>query len=171
MRIIITGGPCTGKSTILDQIKTYRGIHGPIVPEVARGVFERLKLYEPEKIEDRDFTQRLIESIQIKNWHENPKGIFDRGLPDEFAYRLFHNMGGRTTLWNKCWGPIRYDKVFFLPYWPEIYATDDIRKETPEEAERLEMLIHQSYFACGYTPIEVPIGPVEERVNFILNNI
>jgi predicted ATPase len=184
MRIAITGPPGCGKSSVIDfirdnqyhtfQPKPYEEDSAfVLVPEVARNTFAFLEQYEPEKMKDFVFRQQLLETLQLMNWIDNPHAIFDRGLPDEYAYRAY--FGNSSTeamqlLWSKC-RQHKYDKVFIFPFWEDIYKQDDVRKETPAEAKRLETFLMQSYIACGYQPIEVPKDSVENRVDFIYNNL
>jgi predicted ATPase len=170
MRIVITGPPCSGKSSLIDFIdqNQYKGTKETfeLVPEVARETFSFLEKHEPEKMEDFTFRQQLLETLQIWNFVNNEHAIFDRGLPDEFAYRVFFGETKNTTIWNKC-RQFKYDMVFILPFWHEIYEQDEIRKETVEEAQKLEMLLTHSYISCGYNPILVPKVSIEERIDFI----
>lgn len=168
MRTIITGGPGTGKTSLLK----YFGERGyTIVPEVARDLFAALKLYHPEQLGDRNFVQNAIEAIHLRNYHVYQEhAIFDRGLPDEHAYRAFYEISDQG-LWERCYKTVRYDQVFILPFWPEIYEMDDVRSETIEQAEHLDFLTRQSYIACGYDFIEVPKMDLTARANFIRDNL
>lgn len=176
MRVVITGPPCSGKSSLIDALRENQADPNTesrgftFVPEVARETFSFLKEYEPEKVADKAMFQPLFETLQLKNWSENDNAVFDRGLPDEFAYRIHFGSTENTVLWNKCM-KYRYDKVFFLPYWPEIYKQDSIRTEDAEEAKRLDTLTWHAYNACCYKIINVPKASVEERVQFILSNL
>jgi predicted ATPase len=164
MRYVITGGPGSGKSSLLRELSV--GNHSNFVPEIARDLFKILNKYEPEKLKDRAFVQNYIETTHIKNWVENPFGIFDRGLPDEIGYRKFFGEPISENLKKNCRN-LRYDKVFFLPFWEEIFINDEQRKETLEQAKTLEMLISLAYEDVGYELIIVPKISVYDRVSFV----
>ncbi len=168
MKYVLTGGPCTGKTTLLEAIAKHTKYR--VVPEIARGFFSHLSENEPEKLKDRDFIQKYIETQHIRNWDNNKNCFFDRGLPDEIAYRSFFNADLTPTLLQKCLR-YRYDKVFLLPFWGKIYENDEVRKESIYEAELLEKSINIAYYSLGYNIVKVPIGPLDERLNFILKHI
>ena len=63
---------------------------------------------------------------------------------------------------------MRFEKVFFLPVWPEIHSLDKQRMETLEECYEVEEHLKAAYTELGYECIEVPPSSVEERVAFIL---
>lgn len=70
---------------------------------------------------------------------------------------------GKNLLYNK--------KVFILPPWKEIYQTDSERKQTWEEAIFTFTKMKETYLKYDYKLIEVPQDTIQNRVNFILNNI
>ncbi len=67
--------------------------------------------------------------------------------------------------------PLRYYFVFILPPWEEIYATDNERKQTFEEAIDVFRRLEEEYMSCGYEVVEVPCISVEERALFVLDRI
>jgi len=161
MRIVLSGAPGTGKSSV------FRKIHYiDKIPEVARGWLTLISSEALNKSYDRDFVQNLIEITEIKNWIENTHGIFDRGLVDEVAYRRFFDMEVSEELKERC-RKYRYDKMFLFPYWQEIYQTDDVRQESKEEAILIHHLIVEAYTEFGYELIEVPKVSLRERLLFI----
>jgi len=64
----------------------------------------------------------------------------------------------------------KYDQVFILPPWKEIYTTDSERYESFEQASAIYHNLLKTYTDYGYQTIEVPEASVLERVNFILKN-
>ena len=90
-RIVITGGPCSGKSTIMDSMRLVDGLH--CVPEVATIIIGQLGI-KPKKGFNKKFqrlvhsTQRLFESTSIQYAViDGKRGIlFDRGTVDGAAY-------------------------------------------------------------------------------------
>ena len=168
MRVVITGGPCSGKSSIIKALS--RGGYN-VVPEIARSLFMVLKTFNSRKLEDRSFIQDYIETTHLKNWIENQDAFFDRGLPDEIGYRDFFGEPVPSDLWDNC-EKVRYDLVFFLPFWDEIYENDTERNETRAEAQDLHNKLLFAYDKIlRYKYIMVPKLPVEERVKFILNHV
>ena len=188
MRVVFTGSPCSGKSTVFEQMLTS----GRVFPELARDWLSHFEKHEPKKhpSSDRDFFQKFIESQHKKNYLEvdfnivntlrnqvSRVHIYDRGLVDEIAYRKkFSVQQGREDLIRECKQKYRYDLVFFFPYWEEIYQCDSIRKERPEEALELMSYLQQAYHSCDYKESNenlfvVPFTTIEERVKFIREKI
>jgi len=180
MRIVFTGGPCTGKSTTFDAFKEMTSDTGycEYVPELARVWLKHFEKYEPEKHPsvNREFFQNFLETLHKSNWvgaKENGivDTIYDRGLPDEIAYRIFFGMEDNSGLYIDCQDTFTYDKVFFFPFWDEIYQIDEVRTESLRDAAAIEFNLRRAYENCGYEVIEVPFGTIEERVNFIKEKI
>lgn len=174
-RVVITGGPCSGKTSLIDAISEQKQINEVLwadynlIPEIARPILQFMREYEPEKLEG-EYLQEVIETLQLKSWVDNKEAIFDRGLPDQIAYRQFLDLSLPLHVINRC-NKYRYDKVFYLPYWPEIYKSDEVRKETPEEAKAISWLIKSAYNICGYKVIDLPKVSIIDRVTFIYDNI
>jgi predicted ATPase len=171
-RIVLTGGPGAGKTSII-KLLSERGFN--IVPEPARTLIEDYEKNSPHlhpklSKENRLFFQKAIENITIKDWFENKTGFFDRSILDEIGYRNRYSININSEL-DKAAKLYRYDKVFIFPFWKEIYKTDDVRHETPEEAEIVGKYLHGAYVSYGYSPIIVPKNDPETRLQFILDNI
>lgn len=90
-RIVITGGPCSGKTTIMDSMRLVDDLR--CVPEVATIVIGQLGI-KPKKGFNKKFqrfvhsTQRLFEttSIQYAAIEGKRAILFDRGTVDGAAY-------------------------------------------------------------------------------------
>jgi predicted ATPase len=66
----------------------------------------------------------------------------------------------------------RHNKsVFIMPPWQEIYQNDLERKQDFQEAIDTYHCVAKAYTDTGYSLIEVPKAPTEERITFILNTI
>lgn len=175
MRVIFTGPPGSGKSSVFNHFE--KDYFYSTSPEVAREWIDWFKKHEPYNLpwNNREYFQSLIETHQIKAWIKNGDSkkvplIFDRGLPDEVGYRKFLGMECPQRLLDNC-QKYRYDKVFYFPFWEEIYTQDETRIETVEQAEEIDMLLREGYAACGYELIEVPKESITERIVFIINNL
>ena len=66
----------------------------------------------------------------------------------------------------------RYNKhVFLFKGWEEIYTNDDERKMSYALAESFGENIMKIYKRLGYSTIDVPFMPAEERASFIIDSI
>ena len=67
---------------------------------------------------------------------------------------------------------LRYNtKVFYTPIWEEIYTKDKERRESLEQAKKIEENLISCYSLHNYQLIKIPIGNIEKRVKFILSKI
>ncbi|HID55623.1 TPA: hypothetical protein EYP37_03775 [Candidatus Poribacteria bacterium] len=165
MKVVITGGPSSGKSTLIKEL-SRRGF--VTVPEAATIVIKN-GLHHPTA--DPVSFQREVLSLQIRLEREaEGKGagiIFcDRGIYDGLAYLRFYGVPESVIRLPPNW---RYDAVFYLEQLP--YVKDEIRFETPEEARRISDLLWKVYRELGYDPINVPAMEVERRADFVLNRL
>jgi predicted ATPase len=58
-----------------------------------------------------------------------------------------------------------------MPPWEEIYISDNERYENFEQALAIHNHLEKTYKKLNYSIIEVPIGSINERTDFILNKI
>lgn len=170
-RVVITGGPSTGKTSLI-QALNQKGFE--TFNEVARKVIKQQLDLNSNKVPWDDVTgfSKLVLIDQINDFQSATEGInfFDRGIPDLTGYM---NHGSRTLFSEliKAEKEFIYDKVFLLPPWQEIYENDNERRESYEGAKLIYEALKNAYTKSGYSPIIVPQLSLEERVEFILNHI
>lgn len=171
-RVVITGGPGTGKSTILQNIG-HRGY--PCHVEVSRAVIKEELARGSELLPWRDltgFSDKVFQG-QIAQYHEADEGKFnfyDRGMIDVIAYlkKDFHPTEALEELVNHY--PY-HEKIFLTPPWPEIYAQDTERREDFVAMQAIHEALVQAYQYFNYTVVEVPKLNTGERANFVLRNL
>ena len=171
-KIVLIGGPATGKTTILKALKE-KGFH--CFEEVSREItlnaqkkgIEQLFLTNPLL-----FSEMLLEGRE-KQYHDAEKStesiiFFDRGIPDIKAYLEFFNTKYPPIFSKKCIS-YKYDFIFHFSPWETIYKTDNERYESFEESVLIDKFIVKTYTDLGYKIINIPFGKLEERVQFIVN--
>ena len=172
MRVILTGGPGSGKSTIIDELEK---LGYKVIPEPARTLIAHYEKHSPElhpklSKENRKIFQVAIENKNYEDFNTNQYGFFDRSILDEVGYRNRFKIEITAELDTFCKNN-RYDMVFFFPFWKEIYKTDDVRHETPAEAENVSKFIFNAYAKYKYDPLIVPKTSISNRLDYIINNI
>jgi len=163
-KIVLTGGPCCGKTTTINELRK-RGHQ--VLDEIARVVIEEGN-YHPSKglIE---FQQEILRRQLLQEQQASGITFLDRSALDGLAYSNFF-IKETPSFYSNHDFKNRYDVVFTLDRFS--LKNDGIRVEaSDEEARGIHNMINQTYSAHGYNPIQVPIMPIEERVNFILNSI
>ncbi len=171
MRIVLTGSPGSGKTSIIEKLEKLGHI---VVPEPARTLISSYQLNSPELLphlssDNRKLFQYRIEKLTIDNYSSFDNAYFDRSILDEIGYRNRYKIDISDYLHDFIIKN-KYDKVFFFPFWKEIYKTDDVRKEDTTEAELIGKHLYDAYCNYGYSPIIVPKFGIEDRLKFILEN-
>lgn len=194
-RVVLTGGPGSGKTTVLENIvRVYesQGIKVIVVPETATEVINAgVKGFGDEPIDMIDF-QELIMRLQLakeavydravqmyldKYPDKDVLVVYDRGTIDNTAYinrdefdivldRL-GNVKNYSELMNK------YDLVLNLVGRKDFYTTENnkARSENVNEAlERGERTL-KSWFGHDKIKIIMPKDAVEDKINETLNYI
>jgi len=172
--IVITGGPGTGKTTIIDTLieqgyACFPEISREITLEAKKQGFEQLFLEKPLL-----FSELLLEGRKKQHQKaitDQSEIVFlDRGIPDILAY--MHYIGDSyPSFFDHACKEHQYSKVFVLPPWEEIYESDEARYENFEQAKLIFNHLMETYLSYGYQLTEVPRGTVEERIQFILNQL
>lgn len=173
-RIVITGGPGSGKTVLIHYLEKegYRVKHEisrDVILEAQRQGIEQLFLEDPIL-----FSKKLLEG-RLKQFHESnsfadPILFYDRGMPDVTAYMDFVETHYPENFSETC-NKYRYDEIFVLPPWQAIYKQDNERYESFEQAEKIFYFLKKGYENYGYKIHEVPVGPIKNRVEYILNQL
>lgn len=173
---VITGGPGVGKTTLLNAL----GKQGfSVVMEDARRIIQEQIQNDGEGVpwKNKIYYAQLMLAASLETYQrtidETSSNIvfFDRGILDTICYMKMENIPITEEMNNLVCAHTYNRKVFILPPWEEIYATDNERKQTWEEAVLTFDKMKQTYLEYGYEVIEVPKNSVECRCEFILRHI
>ena len=176
-KIVITGGPGSGKSTLIELLEMYGYF---CFKEFSRSLIQKTKNEGKEnyfKSKPLEFsrliwkkrTEQLIEANEMEFKKDKPFVFFDRGIHDVIAYLDFI----RQSYIHNEFRPENntYEIAILLPPWEEIYINDFQRLESFEEANGLYHQIKKTYKAFNIPIIEIPIGTAEDRILNILELI
>jgi len=180
-RIVITGGPGTGKTAVIDALATqghycFQEIIRSMTLEAKKqGGVNQLDTNPLAFVQDsKAFNTELLQGRlqQFKKATELVKELFfyDRGLPDVLAYMDYFKQPYGADFTKTCEANL-YDQVFILPPWKAIYVQDSERLESYEQATEIHHCLVKTYTSLGYEMIEVPFANVTERVQFMCANI
>lgn len=170
---VITGGPSSGKSKLIDAL-SFRGFS--VRPEAARIYIDEqmsrgLSLAQIRK--DEQAFQLTVLQMKIaaeaaaeKKLSENL--FWERGIPDSIAYLEQCGADAETARKASIRG---YYKQIFLLDRPPPYEFDYARTESESQAAQIHDRLRRTYEELGYEVIVVPVLPISERADFILKGI
>ena len=173
-RIVLTGGPGTGKTTLINELekKGFTCLHEvsrEVIKKAQQEGIEQLFLTDPILFSERLLKGRLQQFNEAKSYQKEFL-FYDRGLPDVTAYMDYFGTTYPGNFTKSCMDN-QYDTVFLLPPWKKIYKQDNERYENFEEAKKIHEALLKGYENYGYDVQLVPIGTVKERIAFILDNL
>jgi predicted ATPase len=167
---VITGAPCSGKTTLIDQLAD-RGFR--TVPETGRQYIER-EMTRGRTIdeirEDEAALARGIRDMQLGIEHRlraNDVAFLDRAFPDCLAFCRVVGLDPNQIL-AECFHH-RYASVFVLDRLP--VQQDGVRTEDDATAGFLDEWLARDYNALGYRVVRVPVLSPEERLAFVLERL
>lgn len=171
---ILTGGPGSGKTSVLNALGQLGFL---TIPEVGRKIIQEQQLIGGNALHtgDRDAFLELMLRYSLQDYQrmrqERTAVFFDRGIPDLYAYaktfchKEHPSVNDAVEQYQYC------QTVFLFPPWEGIYTNDKERQQDFKEAMKTYVALKEGYQYCGYTLIDVPLLPVEGRVNFILKHL
>lgn len=198
-KIVLTGGPCAGKTTVIEFVKEKLikdGYYVIVVPETAAELIRNG--IKPN--DDRNHTLRFQELVLetqarkekiaeaycefIKNTNieeiKKCKGIvvlYDRGIMDNRAYLSYEDYNNMLKKYNYNELELidKYDLVINLISLattnPELYCLDEVRYETPEEAARRDMITSGAWLLHRNLKLVKPTKDVKDKANIVLGHI
>ena len=172
-RVVFTGGPGSGKSSVIEFLK---GLGYPVAPEVGRKVIraeiesQGTALPWCDKVAFRD---RMVLEDVVNYQCDGCANLtfYDRGIIDSYGYSLLEKIPVSDLLLYKCLELTYNPKVFIFPPWESIYKNDSERKQDFYEAVATYHEMVGAYQKFGYELIDVPKVTVKERADFILTEL
>ncbi len=160
MKIVITGAPNSGKTTLVKKLEEQGHL---VLHEVAREVIKEGFNFKNSLDFQYEIFKRTIErnkKIISKKIH-----FLDVDLIEGIAYLKLKGIEAPEWL-HKAASEASYDKVFFLESNP-IWVDDGVRFQTKEEAEKIGKMIKEAYENFGFRPIIIPWISLNERIELI----
>ncbi len=173
-KIVITGGPSTGKTTIIEHLEQigetcYQEVSRAIIQEAQKNGVDQLFLEDPTLFSRKLLEGRVAQFEEAKKVNQS-RVFLDRGIPDVVAYMNYAKESSPLDFIKAC-KENTYDLVFVLPPWEKIHKTDNERYESFDQAQEIYHHLLDTYTDFGYNCIEVPFGNVKERSTFILQHV
>ena len=174
IKVVLTGGPSTGKTSLIQRLdalghECQHEISRQITLEGQKRGIDQLFLKEPLAFSRALFEGRKAQFIASEKSTQK-QVFFDRGLPDVVAYMDYLDQPAPSSFLSDL-DRYRYDRVFILPPWDNIYVQDNERYESFEQGKIIHGFLLKCYTKLGYIPISVPGGSIEARLDFILSHL
>ena len=170
-RIVIAGAPGTGKTEIIQFLKSKKY---STFPDIAREIIKEESVKPNGILPKTNLKQfgKLVLEKRIQQFNNAKDGLnfFDWGIVDIIGYFKANSLAPQKELINAA-NKYRCDSVFFLDVWEEIFVRDLERDESFSQSCLLSKEIKKAYLDLGYKPIIVPQCGVEKRVDVLLSNI
>lgn len=168
---VITGGPSTGKTTIIDLLQKS-GYNTTI--EHARHYIDTMR-DEGNSVEEirrnkRKFQLGVLDMqiAQEASLNKDDIVFLDRAIPDALAYYRFLQLDYDENL-KEAIKEVSYKKIFILDRLP--FTQDYARTENENDQQVIHQLIIDVYHDLGFPIVFVPVLPPLERVQYLLNNL
>jgi len=169
--IVITGGPGSGKTTLIDALAAG-GLS--TMPEAGRAIIRQQQAIEGQALPWVDPAAYAAQMLgwELRSFQEaelcSGPVFFDRGIPDIIGYLRLIGLPVPDHLMRAARLHRYQEPVFLAPFWPEIYGKDLERRQGLAEAEATGLEMARIYAELGYATVILPRAPVEERVAFLL---
>jgi len=180
-KIVITGSPGTGKSSIINVLKDkkfecFDEIIRSLTLEAKKEGDSSSHISNPIAFvnDPMAFNTSLINGrvSQFKQADASNRDtiFFDRGIPDVLAYMGFFKQELTNYFINAC-EMNTYTHVYILPPWEAIYKRDNERFETFQESLEIHKHLMEVYKRFGYNVVDVPFDTIDNRTDYILKHI
>lgn len=166
MRIVITGGPSVGKTTIITLLEMmgYKVVHELATRIIKEGKY--LPWVDRHKFQAEVLRRQLSAEASILDF-DNP--IFlDRGAFDGEAYYIADGLPIPPSFSTV--DPTLYDLAFLVEELP-FFDANDVRRENLEFTKKLSCIIEQCYASRNIKVVRVPAMLPHQRADFIVQHM
>ena len=173
-KVVITGGPGTGKSTIINELIAHghtclEEISRQVTLDAKKEGIDQLFLTNPLLFSELLLKGRKQQFLNAELF-ETEFVFFDRGMPDVLAYMDFIGDKYPPYFIDSC-KDSKYDAIFILKPWKAIYTSDNERYENFDQALEIHDYLLNTYKSFNYQLVDVPFDTVENRTEFILKTL
>jgi predicted ATPase len=164
MKVVLTGGPCVGKSTLIRKLEE-RGF--AVMHEQATAVIND---GGPDPCIDHEAFQYEVlrrQRHEEARLHQAPLLFLDRGAFDGIPYREVY--GRSVPGFFADLQPGMYAACFLLDQLP--WEADGVRYESADFSAEIQPYFGRVYESKDIPVIPVPVSDPETRLNFILDKV
>ena len=169
-KIVISGGPGGGKTTIINSLKNlgyfcYDEISRDLIKKGKKNDDQNLFIENPLKFSKILWKKREDQYKNSLIQKKYDKVFFDRSLLDITSYLEF--IGKRNLNFEKKITNFNYDLVFLIKPIKKFYKKDFSRFEDFNESLKIHGILKKNY-QKHFKTIKVPYKKLSKRLNFII---
>lgn len=169
-RAVITGAPGAGKSALIDALAA-RGVSTH--QEVARVILQQEGGMALRADDPLGFAEAMFEA-QLEVYRRSGDAgvtVLDRGFADIVGFLDISGLSIPAHIDGAC-RELRFEgPVFHARPWRDIYVGDSERIQDWNEAVESDRAVIAAWLRYGYSLVELPFVPVEERADFVLGKL
>jgi predicted ATPase len=171
---VVTGPPGSGKSTLIDAlaatgVATSAEIGRQIIREQVAAGGEALPWADEIAFAALMLPREV--AAHARALASGGRVVLDRGVPDVAGFLRASGLPVPEAI-DAAARRCRYHlRVFFAPYWPEIFVQDAERPRPAGYAQATHDVMIATYRDYGYTLVELPRVSVAERVRFVVERL
>ncbi len=166
MRVVITGGPSVGKTTIISLLES-RGY--PVVHEQATQIIkegEVLPWVDRVAFQAEVLRRQVAAEAGIKNL---PGPVFlDRGLFDGEAYYIYDHLEIPEAF--STFDSSHYSLALLIEELP-FFEVNEVRRENLQFTHQISKVLEHCYSSRGVKVVRVPAMPPDKRVDFVVTAV
>ena len=180
MLVVITGGPYSGKTTLVEALgqRGYRFVREAaiqVIEELGRelGIEEQKRWRAAHRAEfQARIVRRQIDAEREVLEHAREEPVFlDRSRVDGLGYCRHFGEEPPAEL-SAAIDELRYDRVFLLDTLSRVEVRGDTGRTSDREASlAIAKSVEAVYLELGYEPVRVPELPLAERVDLVLREL
>ena len=171
VRAVVTGGPGTGKSTLLEEL-AHRAI--ATESEVARAILKAPGGMALRADDPAGFARAMFDAELTAYRAAGERGgttVFDRGFPDIVGFLRLAELTVPHDIDRAC-RELRYDgPVFRAPPWQAIYRPDEERIQDWQDALASDAAVTAAWRHYGYDLVDLPRVGVAQRAGYVLETL
>lgn len=169
--VVLTGGPGSGKTSLANSLQQH---DFRVAKESGRTVLKNEGGIALREINSEAYALAMLD-LDKQNFMSSiatqKPMVFDRGFPDIAGYLDLMNIEIPKPLDHVCMTYRYTGPIFALPPWAQIYRNDEERIQNFEQAGATYEAVCSAWRKYGYNLIELPKASVQERTDFVLNNL
>ena len=149
-KVILTGAPGTGKSTLLHALSHRFEVATEVSRPLIRYYQKRNQTIAPWGDVEKFVSLALERMIHQCDHQQSEVCVYDRSIPDLIVALRYRGRSVDPAIYRAIKTHLAGSLVFFAPPWKAIYVSDEQRPESFEQTLQMSRLTREVYDALGF---------------------